>query len=166
MAADDVIWRSSFVPSCYQNHNFNFGAVLYAHETKAAAIVAVPLHRESRKGRYKLRFLNGCACLLFQNRIARMFSAGPSGKVMLIPEEDPNATHIMIATGTGIAPFRAYLRRFFMEDVPSFKFGGLAWLFLGVANTDSLLYHDEFSKYKEEFPDNFRSAGSNIILAR
>lgn len=76
---------------------------------------------------------------------------------MLIPEEDPNATHIMIATGTGIAPFRAYLRRFFMEDVPSFKFGGLAWLFLGVANTDSLLYHEEFSKYKEEFPDNFRS---------
>lgn len=81
--------------------------------------------------------------------------AGPSGKVMLLPE-DPNATHIMIATGTGVAPYRGYLRRMFMEDVPTYKFKGLAWLFLGVANTDSLLYDDEFSKYLKDHPDNFR----------
>ncbi|XP_042040976.1 ferredoxin--NADP reductase, root isozyme, chloroplastic-like [Salvia splendens] len=81
---------------------------------------------------------------------------GPSGKIMLLPEDDPNATHIMIATGTGVAPYRGYLRRMFMEDVPTFKFGGLAWLFLGVANTDSLLYDDEFSKYLKDYPDNFR----------
>ncbi|XP_048141073.1 ferredoxin--NADP reductase, root isozyme, chloroplastic isoform X3 [Rhodamnia argentea] len=81
---------------------------------------------------------------------------GPSGKIMLLPEDDPNATHIMIATGTGIAPFRGYLRRMFMESVPKYKFGGLAWLFLGVANSDSLLYDDEFSKYLRDHPDNFR----------
>ncbi|XP_078162608.1 ferredoxin--NADP reductase, embryo isozyme, chloroplastic-like [Carex rostrata] len=81
--------------------------------------------------------------------------AGPSGKIMLLPE-DPSATHIMIATGTGVAPYRAYLRRMFMEDVPTYRFGGLAWLFLGVANSDSLLYDDEFTSYLRDYPDNFR----------
>ncbi|KAH1066680.1 hypothetical protein J1N35_031667 [Gossypium stocksii] len=80
---------------------------------------------------------------------------GPSGKIMLLPEDGPNANHIMIATGTGVAPFRGYLRRMFMEDV-TFKFKGLAWLFLGVANKDSLLYDDEFTKYLKDYPDQFR----------
>ena len=39
---------------------------------------------------------------------------GPTGKVLLLPP-DNNAVHIMIATGTGIAPYRAYLRRMFSE---------------------------------------------------
>jgi ferredoxin-NADP reductase len=32
---------------------------------------------------------------------------GPTGKVMLMPEKDPNTDLIMIATGTGIAPYRS-----------------------------------------------------------
>lgn len=92
-----------------------------------------------------------------------MIYAGPSGKVLLLPEEDKSATHILVATGTGIAPYRAYLRRMFMEDVPNFRFEGLAWLFLGVANKDSLLYDDEFNGYKEQYPENFRY---DIALSR
>jgi hypothetical protein len=46
--------------------------------------------------------------------------AGPTGKVLLMPE-DPNAVFIMVATGTGIAPYRAFWRRQFMEDVPNYK---------------------------------------------
>jgi len=70
---------------------------------------------------------------------------GPSGKVMLLPEEDPNTDYIMVATGTGIPPYRGFVRRLFAEDTPAAKaYKGEAWLFLGVANSDALLYDDEF----------------------
>jgi len=82
---------------------------------------------------------------------------GPSGKVMLIPESNPNADLIMVATGTGIAPYRSFIRRLFVEDTPyGGVYKGLAWLFLGVANTDALLYDDEWQTVLKKFPDNFR----------
>lgn len=80
---------------------------------------------------------------------------GPVGKEMLMPK-DPNATVIMLATGTGIAPFRAFLWRMFFEKHDDYKFTGLAWLFLGVPTSSSLLYREEFEKMKENFPTNFR----------
>ena len=82
---------------------------------------------------------------------------GPAGKVMLMPEEDPSTDYIMVATGTGIAPFRGFVRRLFFEDTPAAKaYKGEAWLFLGVANSDALLYDDEFQEAKANYPNNFR----------
>merc|ERR1719316_1350226 len=85
---------------------------------------------------------------------------GPSGKVMLIPEKDPNVDLIMVATGTGIAPYRSFIRRLFVEKTPfgeAYKKGtGVAWLFLGVANSDALLYDDEWQEVLKNYPDNFR----------
>jgi len=82
---------------------------------------------------------------------------GPSGKVMLMPEEDPKTDLIMVATGTGIAPYRGFIRRLFNEDTPAARaYKGEAWLFLGVANSDALLYDDEFQEAKSRFPDNLR----------
>jgi len=80
---------------------------------------------------------------------------GPTGKVMLLPE-DPTTPVIMVATGTGIAPFRAFVRRFFVEDVTNWEYKGLAWLFMGVANSDAKLYDDEFSECITRFPGQFR----------
>lgn len=42
---------------------------------------------------------------------------GPAGKVMLMPEKNPATDLIMVATGTGIAPYRSFLRRLFIEKV-------------------------------------------------
>jgi ferredoxin--NADP+ reductase len=84
---------------------------------------------------------------------------GPVGKEMLLPP-DEDATVIMLATGTGIAPMRAYLRRMFdpgeRAKNPDYQFRGLAWLFMGAPKTGNLLYDDDFNRYQAEFPDNFR----------
>jgi ferredoxin--NADP+ reductase len=80
---------------------------------------------------------------------------GPVGKEMLLPE-DPNANIIMMATGTGIAPFRAFLWRMFKEQNEDYKFNGLAWLIFGVATSPNILYKEELEKLQAEFPNNFR----------
>jgi ferredoxin--NADP+ reductase len=82
---------------------------------------------------------------------------GPVGKEMLLPE-DEDATIIMMATGTGIAPFRAFIWRMFKEreQNPDYQFKGLAWLFFGCAYTPNILYKEELEELQRQFPDNFR----------
>ncbi len=80
---------------------------------------------------------------------------GPVGKEMLLPD-DPEANIIMMGTGTGIAPFRAYLWRMFKEKHENYKFKGLAWLFFGVAYTPNILYKEELEELQSKYPDNFR----------
>jgi len=88
---------------------------------------------------------------------SKVMMTGPAGKAMLLPEEDPTTDYIMVATGTGIAPYRGFVRRLFTEDTPAgAAYKGQAWLFLGVANSDALLYDDEWQKVKDEYPENFR----------
>ena len=84
---------------------------------------------------------------------------GPTGKEMLLPE-DPNATVIMLGTGTGIAPFRAYLWRMFKEEErqinQDYVFKGFAWLIFGIPTTPNILYKEELEALQEQYPEQFR----------
>lgn len=76
---------------------------------------------------------------------------------MLMPEDKPETDLIMIATGTGIAPYRSFVRRLFAEKTPAAEaYKGQAWLFLGVANSDALLYDAEWQDVLKKYPENFR----------
>jgi ferredoxin--NADP+ reductase len=78
--------------------------------------------------------------------------AGPVGKTMVLPD-DPGTDIIMVATGTGIAPFRAFLHRLFMEEtIAHHQFQARAWLVLGVPVTGGLLYPQEFGAMVQNNP--------------
>ncbi|BAY23584.1 oxidoreductase FAD/NAD(P)-binding subunit [Calothrix sp. NIES-2100] len=84
---------------------------------------------------------------------------GPVGKEMLLPS-DPDANVIMMATGTGIAPMRAYLWRQFKDKEraanPEYQFKGFSWLIFGVPTTPNILYKEELEEMQAKYPDNFR----------
>jgi ferredoxin--NADP+ reductase len=79
---------------------------------------------------------------------------GPVGKDMLLPD-DEHANVIMMATGTGIAPFRAFLWRMFKEEHKDYKFKGKAWLIFGIPYTANILYKEELEQLQAEYPDQF-----------
>ncbi len=83
---------------------------------------------------------------------------GPVGKEMLLPEEE-DSNIVMLATGTGIAPMRAYLRRMFEpteKEKNKWNFKGKAWLFMGAPKSANLLYEEDLQRYLFDNPDNFK----------
>ncbi|XP_039135395.1 ferredoxin--NADP reductase, root isozyme, chloroplastic-like [Dioscorea cayenensis subsp. rotundata] len=93
--------------------------------------------------------------------------SGPLGKRMVFPEPQ-EGKHIMVATATGIAPFRSNTQRLFLDPhvPPKHKFQGLAWLIDGADNYNSLLYNKEFTNILENNPDHFmyqRALNNNSV---
>ncbi len=80
---------------------------------------------------------------------------GPFGLAFEVPEEH-DANLILIGSGTGIAPFRAFVKHLY-RDVPDWK--GRVWLFYGARSGLELLYmndeKDDFTQYYDE--ETFRA---------
>ncbi len=75
---------------------------------------------------------------------------GPFGLPFEVPEE-LDANLILIGTGTGIAPFRAFVKHLY-RNVPEWK--GRVWLFYGARSGLEMLYmndrKDDFTQYYDE----------------
>lgn len=80
-------------------------------------------------------------CDLEVGNLSRL--TGPVGKTFIMPER-PKANLIMIATGTGIAPFRAFLARRAKDNTP-----GQSWLFFGAQTRKDYLYESELEAYAQ-----------------
>lgn len=72
-------------------------------------------------------------------------TTGPVGRTFLLPE-DPATPLVMIATGTGIAPFRAFWEQ--LEAQPRAASRDV-WLFFGMPTSDEILYHSEIRPLAE-----------------
>jgi ferredoxin--NADP+ reductase len=75
--------------------------------------------------------------------------SGPAGKEFLMPE-NPNANLIMVATGTGIAPFRGFIQERYN---PQFKRSGQSWLVFGVQHQVDYLYQEELEAFARQHDD-------------
>lgn len=75
---------------------------------------------------------------------------GPNGRRFLLPEDD-STDLILIAVGTGIAPFRAFIRHIFLEKG---FWNGRIRLFYGVKNAMEALFlnnkNDDIGQYMEK----------------
>ena len=78
---------------------------------------------------------------------AKVAATGPFGRFVL--REDPPSRYLLIATGTGVSPYRAMLPQ--LKALLSAKHH-TAVLMLGVRGPDELLFGDDFLKFAAENP--------------
>lgn len=97
---------------------------------------------------------NGLASeILFNLKEGEVLNAlGPVGK-LIIQEHELNKRHILIGTGTGIAPYRAMLNNLGsqIEQDPNFK---IVMLF-GAQYAQDLLYLEDFLDFQKKYSNNF-----------
>jgi ferredoxin-NADP reductase len=75
---------------------------------------------------------------------------GPHGHFIL---KEPVTDAIFIATGTGIAPMRAFAQWLFPEGGPDRSKGKEIWLVYGTRHETELYYHDEFRALAARVPN-------------
>ena len=75
---------------------------------------------------------------------------GPHGHFVL---HEPITDSILVATGTGVAPMRAYAQWLFPENGPDRSLGKEIWLVYGTRYETDIYYKDEFEALEKRKPN-------------
>ncbi|HEX4031624.1 MAG TPA: FAD-dependent oxidoreductase [Terracidiphilus sp.] len=75
---------------------------------------------------------------------------GPHGHFVL---HEPVTDSILVATGTGVAPMRAYAQWLFPEDGPDRSGGKDIWLVYGTRHETDIYYQEEFEALERRVPN-------------
>ncbi|MCF7223611.1 ferredoxin--NADP reductase [Lysobacter sp. TLK-CK17T] len=96
----------------------------------------------------------GAATALFESLEVggRIDASGPFGRFCLMPG-DANARYLLIATGTGVTPYRAMLPQ--LEAAIRDR-GVQVVLLFGARTPAELLYGEEFRAFADRHPEHFR----------
>ena len=114
--------------------------------------IKIAVRRASYVDKYSGEEYPGVASNYLCDRVPgdRITMSGPYGLAFDVPEE-MDANLILIGTGTGIAPFRAFVKHLYRE-VPAWK--GTITLFYGARSGLELLYmndaKDDFTQYYDQ----------------
>ncbi|KAI7845616.1 hypothetical protein COHA_000902 [Chlorella ohadii] len=126
------------------------------HDGKTCTLCVVRVVWRDEEGKVHRGVCSNYLCDLKVGDTIQM--TGPSGTAMLLPDDHMQRRIVCVATGTGIAPFRAFWRRLFCDQVPGHPHGyqGRFWLLAGFANPDSELFTEELRTIQAANPDRFR----------
>ena len=75
---------------------------------------------------------------------------GPHGHFVL---QEPITDSIFVATGTGVAPMRAFAQWLFPANGPDRSNGKQIWLVYGTRHETDMYYHDEFVALAQRVPN-------------
>jgi len=146
-------------PAFGQEHHFRLYSVADLPERGEGGLprIKIAVRRCSYVDKYSGEEYPGVASNYLCDRVAgdTITMSGPYGLAFEVPEE-MDANLILIGTGTGIAPFRAFVKHLH-QNVPKWK--GTITLFYGAQSGLELLYmndeRDDFSQYYDE--DTFQA---------
>ena len=65
-----------------------------------------------------------------------------------MPEDPLDYHYVLVATGTGIAPYRGMIIELFNQG-----FEGEVWLIFGVPYSTDIMYDDAFTYFAEKYPN-------------
>ena len=142
-----------FTPGQFIQVHFNYDD---GKPTKRSYSVGTPVDGDGRARRLELAVSyveGGAATKLFETLQAgaEIEASGPYGRFCLM-DDDTNQRYLLIATGTGVAPYRAMLPHIEKRIAER---GQRFTLLYGARNETELLYGEEFEAFANAHPGAF-----------